>query len=48
MVTGWDLDGERTRAWWLERDHRGAGIGYARLRQDWERGTATPVDWDGE
>ena len=24
------------------------GIGYALLRQDWERGTTTPVDWDGD
>ena len=24
------------------------GIGYALLREDWERGTTTPVDWDGE
>jgi RimJ/RimL family protein N-acetyltransferase len=23
------------------------GIGYALLREDWERGTTTPVDWDG-
>jgi RimJ/RimL family protein N-acetyltransferase len=22
------------------------GIGYALLREDWERGTTTPVDWD--
>jgi RimJ/RimL family protein N-acetyltransferase len=24
------------------------GIGYALLRQDWEQGTTTPVDWDGD
>jgi RimJ/RimL family protein N-acetyltransferase len=24
------------------------GIGYALLREDWERGTTTPVDWDGD
>jgi hypothetical protein len=24
------------------------GIGYALLREDWEQGKTTPVDWDGE
>jgi RimJ/RimL family protein N-acetyltransferase len=24
------------------------GIGYALLREDWERGTTTPVAWDGD
>ena len=33
---------------WPDRDGTyHDGIGYALLREDWERGTTTPVNWDG-
>jgi RimJ/RimL family protein N-acetyltransferase len=33
---------------WPDRDGMyHDGIGYALLREDWELGTTTPVDWDG-
>jgi RimJ/RimL family protein N-acetyltransferase len=36
------------RAWPAEDGVIHDGIGYALLREDWELGTATPVDWDGD
>ena len=45
---GYVKEAHYRRAW---PDQHGAvhdGIGYALLRQDWERGTTTPVDWDGD
>jgi RimJ/RimL family protein N-acetyltransferase len=34
------------RAWPGQDGTLHDGIGYALLREDWERGTTTPVDWD--
>jgi RimJ/RimL family protein N-acetyltransferase len=45
---GYVKEAHYRRAW---PDQHGAvhdGIGYALLRQDWERGTTTPVDWNGD
>jgi RimJ/RimL family protein N-acetyltransferase len=35
------------RAWPAGEEGPLDGIGYAMLRQDWESGTTTPLDWDG-
>lgn len=35
-------------AWPDEHSQRIDGIGYAMLRQDWESGTTTPVNWNDE
>jgi hypothetical protein len=42
------LAGEVFRAWPDQDGGVHDGVGYALLREDWERGTTTPVDWDDE
>ena len=45
---GFVKEAQYRRAWPAEDGVIHDGIGYALLREDWERGTATPVDWDGD
>jgi RimJ/RimL family protein N-acetyltransferase len=44
---GYVQEAHYRRAWPGEDGVIHDGIGYALLREDWERGTTTPVDWDG-
>ena len=45
---GYVKEAHYRRAWPDQHGTVHDGIGYALLRQDWERGTTTPVDWDGD
>jgi RimJ/RimL family protein N-acetyltransferase len=42
---GWVLEACYRRAWPTAAGTRVDGIGYAILREDWERGTRTEIDW---
>ena len=44
---GYAKEAHYRRAWPAQDGTIHDGIGYALLREDWERGTITPVDWDG-
>jgi RimJ/RimL family protein N-acetyltransferase len=44
---GYVQEAHYRRAWPGEDGVIHDGIGYALLREDWERWTTTPVDWDG-
>jgi RimJ/RimL family protein N-acetyltransferase len=44
---GYVKEAQYRRAWPGQDGAIHDGIGYALLREDWERGTTTPVDWDG-
>ena len=44
---GYVQEAVHRRAWPDQDGTFHDGIGYALLREDWERGTTTPVDWDG-
>ena len=45
---GYVKEAHYRRAWPDQDGTVHDGIGYALLREDWERGSTTPVDWDGD
>ena len=45
---GYVKEAQYRRGWPAQDGTVHDGIGYALLREDWERETTTPVDWDGD
>jgi len=45
--SGWVKEGHHRRAWPDKEGTWRDSTAYAILRDDWETGTVTPVDWDG-